>query len=361
MAVSKKLKDIYFGFFEKPEIFAANTIAKFQEKRKLNKNIDKSFKLTKEQKKQIRDFWKPYCKVSTKWTQYYAAKNGQFDPRYLPNDLYFTKIDQHFNSRKLGYGFNDKNYYSLIFPDTLQPKVLVRKIGCLIYSEDYELIDIDAAMKIIKSENEVIVKPTQETGSGRGISFLKTNEFEDEIRSLLLNDNEKNYIIQSIVCQHHQLASIYPKALNTVRVTTLMMEDGVHILSAILRMGSGDSRVDNASNGGISVGINSDGYLNDYGHILYSGNQIDRHPDGFIFKGFKVPEFDKIKEQVQRLAQYTGNFRLVSWDMTVDKDGNVILIEANMRKGGIAIHQFNNGPLFGDLTERVLKEVYDIK
>ena len=50
MAVSKKLKRIYFNFFEKPEIVVANTITRFQEKRNLNRNLDKSFKLTKEQK-----------------------------------------------------------------------------------------------------------------------------------------------------------------------------------------------------------------------------------------------------------------------------------------------------------------------
>jgi hypothetical protein len=359
MAVSKKLKRIYFGLFEKPELFCANAISNFQQKRLLNKNIDKSFKLTKEQKKQIKDFWKPYCRVSTKWAQYYTAKNGRFDPRYIPNDLYFTKIDQHFNNRKLGYGFNDKNYYSLIFPEVMQPKVLVRKIGTFLYSEDYKIISVDAAVEVIKSESEVIIKPTQETGSGRGISFVKTNESENELRELLLNDNEENIIIQAIVRQHDSLATIYPTALNTIRVTTLTMDDGVHILSAILRMGSGNSRVDNASSGGISVGINDDGYLNDKGHILYSGRQTDKHPDGFVFKGFKVPEFDKVKSCVKRLAQYTGNFRLVSWDMTVDKNGNVVLIEANMRKGGIAIHQFNNGPLFGDLTEKVLGEIFN--
>ena len=115
--------------FEKPEIFAANTIAKFQEKRDLNRYLDKSFKLTKEQKKQIKDFWKPYCRVSPKWVQYYVAKSGIFDPRYIPNDLFYTKIDQYFNNRKLGYGFNDKNYYSKIFADIKQPEIIVRKIN----------------------------------------------------------------------------------------------------------------------------------------------------------------------------------------------------------------------------------------
>lgn len=52
------------------------------------------------------------------------------------------------------------------------------------------------------------------------------------------------------------------------------------------------------------------------------------------------------------------HFRLVSWDVAICEDGEPMLIEANMRKGGINLNQFNNGPLFGDLTERVLDEVF---
>ncbi len=73
MAVSKKMKRFYFALFEKPEVFVANLITKVQENRTLKKNIDKTYKLTKEQKRQIKEFWKPYCHVSPKWAQYYAA------------------------------------------------------------------------------------------------------------------------------------------------------------------------------------------------------------------------------------------------------------------------------------------------
>ena len=44
--------------------------------------------------------------------------------------------------------------------------------------------------------------------------------------------------------------------------------------------------------------------------------------------------------------------------MAIDENGDPLLIEANMRKGGISLHQFSNGPLFGDLTDRVLDEVF---
>ena len=357
MAVNKKLKNIYNKIWEKPELFAANTILKVQEKSKMKKYLDPEFHLSEDEKYQIKEFWKPFYNISSDWCAYYYSQNGIFDPRYIPNDLYFTKIDQYFNSRKLGWGFNDKNYYSLIFPDVCQPKVLIRKIGSLLFDEKYRLINIQNALKIIESEYEIIIKPSQESGSGRGIAFYKTREAKNEIRNFLENNKEKDYIIQAIVQQHESLAAIYPNALNTIRVTTLLLDDGVHVLSSILRMGAGKSRVDNASNGGVSVGINSGGKLNKFGHVLYKGTAVEKHPNGFRFENFEVPEFDKIIYTVKRLAQYTGNFRLVSWDMTVDCFGNVILVESNMRKGGIAIHQFNNGPLFGDLTERVLSEV----
>ena len=50
----------------------------------------------------------------------------------------------------------------------------------------------------------------------------------------------------------------------------------------------------------------------------------------------------------------------MSWDIAIDEDGNPVLIEANMRKGSVNFHQFNNGPLFGELTERVLNEIFEI-
>ena len=358
MAVSKKAKAIYMGFFDGMEIHTANLITNIKEQKIMLNNLDRSFSLSKAEEKEIKDFWKPYGGISTNWCRYYYSKNGIFDPRYIPNTLYFTKIDQHFNMRKLGWGFNDKNYYSCFFNDVKQPKTFVRKIGSLLFDEDYKLLTIKEAIKKVETEKEIIVKPSQESGSGRGISFYNTEKDIAKIIEFLNNKTEKDYVVQEIVKQHESLNNIYSKALNTIRITTLLMDDGVHILSSILRMGSGGSRVDNASNGGLSVGINPDGSLNKFGHILYKGTAVDHHPQGFVFEGFRISYFQDVIDTVNRLAQHIGNFRLVSWDMTVDKDGEVILIEANMRKGGIAIHQFNNGPLFGDLTKRVLNEVF---
>ena len=367
MAVNKKLKKFYFSVFEKPELFTANLITKFQENRVLRRNIDKKYHLTAEQKKQIKDFWKPYCRVSTKWVQYYAAKNGRFDPRYIPNDLYYTKIDQYFNNRKLGYGFNDKNYYSKIFAGIKQPEVVVRKINGLIFDEQYHQISVMEAKEKILENKEVICKPSQESGSGRGIVFFDEKNIE-EIETFLTNQIYDDYVVQKIVEQHREMDKVHKGSINCIRITSILFEEGVYILSSVLRMGFGDSKVDNATAkdnagyDGMSCGIDENGCLKKIAHGYITGKSCEEHPDGLIFEGFQIPSFDKAIKLVKMAHPLIGHFRLVSWDIAIDKDGEPVLIEANMRKGGINFHQFNNGPLFTgekmDFAMRVLDEVF---
>lgn len=274
--------------------------------------------------------------------------------------MYYTKIDQYFNDRKLGWGFNDKNYYSRIFSGISQPKVLVRKIKGLLFDENYQQLSVDEASGLIGKEPEVICKPTLETGSGRGIRFWETCNCEAEIVEFLKNKNEADYVVQVIVKQHPELCRVHQSSLNTLRICSILMEDGVHILSSVLRMGIGGMRVDNATAGGISAGINPDGTLDKYAYNYYTGAKIEQHPDGLVFEGFCVPSFDKAINIVKSAHLLIGHFRLVSWDIAIDENGEALLIEANMRNGSINFHQFSNGPLFGDLTERVLDEVFGV-
>lgn len=363
MAVSKKLKSLYFGFFEKPETVAANTIERLKAEIALMKNSDKSYKLSSEQKKQVKAFWKPYCRVSPKWARFYAAKNGEFDPRYIPNTVYYTKIDQYFNSRKLGYGFNDKNYYSKIFAGIKQPEVVVRKINSIIYDADYNILSVEEAFKRITAEDEVICKPSQESGSGRGISFF-TRADEEPVKSFLTDKSYDDYVVQKLIRQNSELNKVHTGSVNCIRICTLLSEDGVHVLSAVLRMGFGNSKVDNATAkdnekyDGMSCGIDENGCLKKYAHGYSTGLQCEKHPDGLVFEGFKIPSYEKAVELVKKAHPLIAHFRLVSWDIAIDEEGEPVLIEANMRKGGINFHQFNNGPLFGDLTEKVLNEIF---
>lgn len=357
MAVSKRLKGIYMGFFDGIETWCANRISDYQERRCLRKYAP-SEPIPADYKKAVKVFWKKYTRVSPKWAWYYASRNGILDPRYIPNTLIYTKIDQHFNNRKIGYGFNDKNYYSLIFKGIKQPEVLARNIGGVFVDENYNLISIERILSLISTQSEVICKPSLESGSGRSIQFWDSVKDKDVINTFLNNKQEFDYIIQNIIEQHEELKRVHSNSVNTLRIVSVLMQEGVYILSSNLRMGIDKGRVDNVTAGGISCGINDDGTLKKYATAYYTGERFEKHPQGLVFEGFKVPSYEKAVELVKQAHPLIPHFRLVSWDIAINKEGEPILIEANMRKGGINLNQFNNGPLFGDLTERILDEVF---
>ena len=365
MAVSKRNKAIYNMIFDNFELFFANKISNYLEHKYLRKYLTKD-PIPKDFKKQYKLYWSKYfkgmqLKRGLKYAWYYASQNGIFDVRYLPNDLYYTKIDQYFNQRKLGWGFNDKNYYSLIFKDIKQPTTLVRKIGDTLLDENYNMLTIEESIAIVCNEEEVICKPTLETGSGRNIAFFMTKKDYGKIKSILSDDNEKDFIIQSLIRQHEKLSKIHDKSINTIRICSILLDDGVHILSSCLRMGVDNSRIDNVTAGGISVGIKQDGTLKKYAYSYYSGEKYEVHPQGIKFENYLVPSYDKACDLVMNIHPKIPHFRLVSWDITIDTNGDPVLIEANMRKGGLNLQQFSNGPLFGDLTDMILDDVFNKK
>lgn len=223
---------------------------------------------------------------------------------------------------------------------------------------EYRLITVDDALAILSKEREVIVKPSLETGSGRGVYFWDTSADQESIDDFLKGKDWKDYIVQKVIKQHQELDKVHAGSVNTLRIVSLLMPEGVYILSSNLRMGVDKSRIDNVSAGGISCGIDENGKLKKYASYAYSGDRMERHPQGLVFEGFEVPAYHKAVEMVKRAAPTIPNFRLVSWDIAIDQNGDPLLIEANMRKGMINLNQFNNGPLFGELTDRVLEEVF---
>ena len=50
-----------------------------------------------------------------------------------------------------------------------------------------------------------------------------------------------------------------------------------------------------------------------------------------------------------------AHFRIIGWDIAVDRAGEPVLVEFNAPPGQM---QGTNGPIFGDLTDAVLEEVF---
>lgn len=142
-----------------------------------------------------------------------------------------------------------------------------------------------------------------------------------------------------------------------MRVVTLVTDNKVNFLCAYLRVGQAGVKIDNVCAGGMCSAVNEDGYLCGYGFDKRA-RKVLTSPTGKAFDGFKVPGWDNILKACYSMHQKMGNFRIISWDIAVDPDDLPIFIEMNLKYGAMEYHQLFKGPLFGEMTEKILDEVY---
>lgn len=280
--------------------------------------------------------------------------------KYIPDDIYFMFFCGNFHDLKACGGIDDKNLYDLYFHDIKQPETLVRKIKGRLLGTDYGVVDYNEAIKIIKKEEKVVLKPAKESSGGKGLLFIDALKSESDLERIL--KERDGYIVQKAIHQHPVLNNIHKESINTIRITSFYYHGEMHILSSVLRMGVGKSNVDNASSGGLFCGITDDGHLKKFGYDKKMNVTLKHPTTGIVFKDVEIPNFNKCKQLVLKLAyRFIEVSQLTSWDIAIGEDGMPILIECNLRWGDIDFHQIANGPLFGEMTEDVIRDVFSNK
>lgn len=308
---------------------------------------------------QVNNLYTKYHRVSTVSHRFYTLATGSFDAHYMPDSLYYAYIDPFYNDWKRATYIDHKGYYQLLFPGAKQPELLANRMNGYWYNKEGELITKKEAVRLCRTKKTCFVKQATESEGGHGITFVD-NTLESESKLVDVFDNTSHdLVVQAGLEQSAILSTINDSSVNTIRLYTLFRRDGsVKLYSVILRMGVNGSKVDNASSGGISVGVEKDGRLKQYAYNA-KGVRFDKHPtSGVHFNDYVIPNFDKVKALVLDQALNFPHFRIISWDVAIDKDDEPVIIEANLRFGEIDFHQLNNGPLFGDDTEDILKEVF---
>lgn len=314
--------------------------------------------LTKEQMKAAVEFWKPYARIDGLYQGFYLKKTDLFAPEILPHDLYYTRIDPYFNPASMGRVLDNKCLYSRLFPGIPQPETVISRMGGHYYDAQGNHVPKAKALELLDAEPAVFAKVATTSCGGKGVFFLDSREgaisrlFTQEIK------HEKDLIVQRPVRQHAAFAALNESSVNTLRILSVLSQDGVKIYSSVLRMGVDGSHVDNASGGGVTCGVQEDGKLRKHAYQV-NGTRFDNHPaSGIAFDGYQLPGVAEAKKLVEKAHPLMPHFRMISWDIAIQEDGSPIMIEANLSKGGLSSHQLNNGPLFGEDTKKILDEVF---
>ncbi len=314
--------------------------------------------LTKSELKEIDSFYSGYFAVNTLFHKFYKAATGCFDVRYIPDDIYYTVIDPYFNDWSDGAKMDNKTFYRWYFPDVRQPETICYRQNMFWFDENQNIISEATAIEKILKYDIAFIKSAQYSMGGHGISVIISQESStDEVKNII-----KKYVcdivVQKKLVQSKVMSLINDSSVNTIRLMTFLRKDGsVKICSVSVRMGMVGSYVDNASSGGITCGVRADGRLNCIAYAA-NGKSYSFHPtSGIKFDQIKIPNFEKVKEIVSEKAQKMPKFRLISWDIAIDENDELILIETNLFVGELEFHQLSNGPIFGDETEAILDEI----
>ncbi|HJF64803.1 MAG TPA: hypothetical protein K8U77_01625 [Slackia equolifaciens] len=173
---------------------------------------------------------------------------------------------------------------------------------------------------------KLIVKPLNEM-QGKGVALVTVDQVDACGLMGVLSEGE--FLAEPCLENVDELRLIHPASLNTLRVETALFPDRVEFLTPFLRMGCGDSVVDNGGAGGIfaNVDINT-GVIVTKGHDEY-GHRYTLHPDtGVIIPGITIPQWENALSLAAHLAESFPECKMAAWDLALTNDGWK-LIEVN--------------------------------
>ena len=305
--------------------------------------------LTKQEQNLFDNTWNG-CKSDS--YGFYKAFGCKLDFDLVPND-YYQWAEHVLNLRWATFFLQHKCNLKYIIPENNRPRTILQKIDGHYVSEDNTEMSKDEAKKLLESKEEFICKVAMGTGGGKGVQKVNMTKQTDPQLTLEQLLKPEDLIFQEVVSQSKFMANLNPDSVNTFRLLTLNINGKCTVLSSFVRMGAKGSFVDNlCTGGGALVGVNQDGYLHDFG-IRKDYSKCYETPTGLPFKGMQVPDWNYIKEKVIGFHQHIPYANLIGWDITVDKEGEPVVIEINLDGAEIEAHQIFNGPVFGDRFDEV--------
>lgn len=301
---------------------------------------------------------KGYNLQNTYWHRYYKSLTNEFHKNYIPEDIFSAIISPQFNKMRQWPTLLDKNLSYNLFKDFKQPKAVVQNINGFYYVNDKIVDEAFAIETCNRIENSLVIKPTIDSGDGNMVNVFKVKDHKTTFKNLKISDvfklYKEDFIVQEFVEQSEALKALNPTTLNTLRIMSYLKPDGVYILSSVLRIGQPNGQIDNFCKGGIVCGIDKNGFLKQKGYTR-NGDVLTKTATNIAFKGYKIPNYNKVIEMVKTMHPIIPYFKFVSWDIGINKENSPVFIEYNTYYQDIDLHQITNGPLFGEFTDEILK------
>ncbi|MBR5912362.1 MAG: hypothetical protein IKZ55_10290 [Bacteroidales bacterium] len=323
------------------------------------KDLEERKKLTREQKKEVQDFYKSMIgkKIDLHCHEYFYSRTGVFTKEYVPANFYHCELVPRANLHSVGHVLGDKNMCDFLFSGENIVHTILKNINGYYYYEGEPVSEEDAIAKLRNIDN-VIIKPAKES-KGNGVQLISIKDGITNVQGLsvgqLFKKYKKDFLIQDRVRQHEGMAALNPTSLNTLRVLSYRSGMEVLIIYTVVRIGRSGQVIDNQCAGGISTTVSKDGKLGQFAFGGYAEDNIEKTDSGVVLNGYELPSYDKAIAFVKRLHLKLPWFGIIGWDVAIQEDGDPVLIEFNTNPG-LSQSAFKSG--MGEYTERIIRELW---
>ncbi len=236
-------------------------------------------------------------------------------------DTYITRgrnnnLIEKYNNKAYFHIFENKNEFNKIFQ-----KYLKRDWIDVTNSSKKDVI------KFIKRHDIFMAKPI-DGGCGKGIEKIETKNYKSPEKLYEYLASNHNFELEEVIKQNEEVSKIYPEAINTVRMVTILKDNKPHVICAYFRIGNG-SFVDNFNSGGMVAPIDvKTGVVSDNA-IDKNKNLYEVHPEtGKTIKGFKFPFWNEAVKMCKEASKKVPEMAYIGWDVAFTVNGP-IFVEAN--------------------------------
>lgn len=190
--------------------------------------------------------------------------------------------------------------------------------------------DIDKFRDYCSRHEKFVVKPLAGSYGGKGVRIItisEENPVDTVFRNLLAEMKKNPYMLEEVIEQDPGMAKFHPQSVNTIRLVTINENRNVEIVQACVRIGMGDSVVDN---GCLSSSVDIEhGIVTSLGRCAHKAGLYAFQPDtGEQIIGAKIPKWEELKKQIVDMANVLPNQRVIGWDLALSTKGWV-MVEGN--------------------------------
>ena len=219
---------------------------------------------------------------------------------------------------------------------------------------------MNEVLEIVKANKRVFIKPYGK-GKGTGVQRLGWEKGSWIIDDLLVHEADIRRLLEEtdewIICQNVEQGEfsrgLYDRTANTIRMITVrdIHTQQFRIMFAVQRIGTSETiPVDNGSRGGLVCNIDLETGMLSEARSLHSLEVHECHPDsGTQLKGAVIPEWNRIKQQILKVAAKFPYMYFIAWDLVLT-DSGICIIEANA-SSGVNIIQLWGGQRHGELGD----------